>query len=505
MNLFRRLPVKAKLTVAILGTTGVSLIVACGLFVIYEIRTFERLLEGRVTVLADVLALSSKAVLDFPDPERAEQILGGVAAEPSILAASLYTMSGEPIATYSRTGTTARMPDRHGTEGARFESGRLFLYRPVMRDNEQIGTIGLLASSEELNARIRTYLMLSFFALAGSLGSALALGYVLQKMIANPILNLAKTAKSVSEQKDYGVRAAKETEDELGRLADSFNEMLSGIQQRDNTLMETNKVLRFEVDARLEAERGLKTLNDELETRVKERTTDLERSNKELEQFAYVASHDLQEPLRMVVSYLQLIERRFKDKFDSDGLQFLKFAVDGGQRMQALILDLLEFSRVGTRRKPFETVDLNKVIQDVRANLKMAILETGATISVDSLPAVRGDFTQLEQLLQNLVSNGIKFRGKYAPVIQVSAERGEREWRISVRDNGIGIEKQYFGRIFIIFQRLHTREDYAGTGIGLAVCKKIVERHGGRIWVESEPGKGSVFTFTIADFVRDAN
>ncbi|MGV0026788.1 ATP-binding protein [Phormidesmis priestleyi] len=235
----------------------------------------------------------------------------------------------------------------------------------------------------------------------------------------------------------------------------------------------------------------------EKETRQRE---ELGRSNAELERFAYVASHDLQEPLRMVTSYLQLLEQLYVDKLDAEAHEFIHFAVDGATRMRSLIQDLLSYSRVNTREQTFEPVDCSLLLGRAIANLQIAIEESGAVITGDPLPEVRGDASQLTQLFQNLVSNAIKFRDRTRPLqIQINASRQEREWLFEVRDNGIGIESQYRDRIFLLFQRLHHRADYPGTGIGLAVCKKIVERHGGRVWVESQPGHGSSFYFTIAN------
>lgn len=230
-----------------------------------------------------------------------------------------------------------------------------------------------------------------------------------------------------------------------------------------------------------------------------QRAEELARSNAELEQFAYVASHDLQEPLRMVASYTQLLAKRYQDKLDSDARDFIAYAVDGAIRMQTLITDLLNFSRLGTRGKSFQPADGDAILERTLAALKLAISEGGAVVTRDPLPTVMGDELQLGQLFQNLLANAIKFRSDTPSHVHLSAARDANAWKFSVRDNGIGIAPEYAERIFMIFQQLHSKGEYPGTGIGLAICKKIVERHGGRIWVESQPGKGATFFFTIPD------
>lgn len=230
---------------------------------------------------------------------------------------------------------------------------------------------------------------------------------------------------------------------------------------------------------------------------IREKANALEASNAELEQFAYVASHDLQEPLRMVASYAQLLFRRNENKLDDDSKEFIDFLVDGAKRMQNLIDDLLSYSRVGKHEKAFDTVNTEEVLKRVLMTLGMQIEEHHVKVSYDKLPAVSADDVQLGQLFQNLIVNAIKFRSKRQPSVHIAAEVKENEVVFSVRDNGIGIQPEYQKRIFDIFQRLHSREEYPGTGIGLAICKKIVERHGGSIWVESEPEKGTVFYFSI--------
>ncbi|AEH37591.1 PAS domain-containing sensor histidine kinase [Halopiger xanaduensis] len=233
------------------------------------------------------------------------------------------------------------------------------------------------------------------------------------------------------------------------------------------------------------------------ERRLNETVADLEESNERLEQFAYAASHDLQEPLRMVSSYLQLVEDRYVDELDEDAEEFIEFAVDGAERMREMIDGLLAYSRIDSQGDPFEPVDLDDVLEDVLTDLQVKIEDTDAEITTESLPTVEGDDSQLRQLFQNLLSNALEYSGDEPPRVHVAVERNRRTWEISVEDEGIGIDPDETDRVFRVFQRLHSRDEYPGTGIGLALCRRIVERHGGRIWVDSEPGEGSTFAFTI--------
>jgi PAS domain S-box-containing protein len=223
----------------------------------------------------------------------------------------------------------------------------------------------------------------------------------------------------------------------------------------------------------------------------------LARSNAEQEQFVYAASHDLQEPLRTVASYIQLLAKRYQGKLGQDADEFIGFAVDGVTRMQRLIQGLLEYSRIGSSSRPFELIACDSVVREAIKNLEVGIRESDAVVTNDPLPSVKGDAVQFIQLFQNLIGNSIKFQGADPPHVHITAKRANGGWVFSVQDNGIGIDPQYSKRIFEIFQRLHSQADYPGTGIGLAICTKIVERHGGRVWVESEPGKGATFYFTI--------
>lgn len=230
---------------------------------------------------------------------------------------------------------------------------------------------------------------------------------------------------------------------------------------------------------------------------MEEHTKELQRSNAELQQFAYIASHDLQEPLRMITAYLGLLKKKYGDELSPQAREYMSTAMSGAERMRQLIDDLLQYSRIDTHGKEYTLVNLTKVAEEIKSDLQMAINDTGASVVIGPLPTIMMDESQITQVFQNLIANAIKFHGQEPPRVEVTAHHGDHEWIIAVADNGIGIDPKFHGNLFKMFQRLHTREEYPGTGIGLAISKKIVERHGGRIWVESEVGKGSTFFFTI--------
>ncbi|MCE3280026.1 MAG: sensory transduction histidine kinase [Bacteroidetes bacterium] len=293
---------------------------------------------------------------------------------------------------------------------------------------------------------------------------------------------------------------------ESGKLEDVSEELVNTKYKGVRTL-ETKKIPIYDENGKPKYLLGISndiTDRKRTETELKLKSEELTRSNAELEQFAYVASHDLQEPLRMVTSYVQLLEKRYKGKLDEDANEFIAFAVDGSNRMRTLIQSLLEYSRVN-RIKPFEKIDLNNLMEIVLHDMRDSIKSTNAIVKVNELPEIVGDHILIGQLFQNLISNALKFKGEKDPEIIISGERKDNEFLFSVKDNGIGINKEYSQKIFVIFQRLHTKDKYPGTGIGLAICKKIVERHGGEIWMDSEPGEGSTFYFTIKTNLKALN
>ena len=288
---------------------------------------------------------------------------------------------------------------------------------------------------------------------------------------------------------------------DMGKIQGRFKEELR-LRRKDGTYIYTENAGVYFLDQNMQPYRAIGVLRDinarkKAEEMLKSKLEELSRSNEELEQFAFISSHDMKEPLRIITSYLQLLQRKYQGNLDDKADKYIHFAVDGASRMQDLINDLLEFSRVTTTTREPEFTDCEFILNQVLSNLSLIIRDNKATLSHGSLPEVMADPFQLVQVFQNLIFNGIEFHSEESPKIHISAEEKTNEWLFSVQDNGIGIEPQHFERIFEIFKRLHTREVYSGTGIGLAICKKVVERHGGRIWVESELGKGSTFYFTL--------
>ncbi len=237
--------------------------------------------------------------------------------------------------------------------------------------------------------------------------------------------------------------------------------------------------------------------HEKTEIKLEKLIDKLEISNKELEQFAYVSSHDLKEPLRMITSFLQLLQRRYADNLDEDANDFINFAVEGAKRLDMMINDLLEYSRIGSKERELNYIHSEKIVELVLTNLKTLIEDKNAIVTYDSLPIIYANEYQMIQLFQNLISNGIKYNEQKNPKVHISIDEKDDEYIFSVKDNGIGINKSHLKRIFTIFQRLHTREEYDGSGIGLAISLRILQQHGGKIWVESEPGKGSTFYFTL--------
>jgi len=612
MHWFRHISYNRKLVVVIMAISGLTLLLSGIAFVVSD--TFlSRIYVGRdLAGLSQIVSESSAPALHARDADGARRILAALRARPYLAQACLYTDTRELFAEYLRDVDSPRCPQTVITSSGATAEGNLQIFRSVSESGAIAGFLVLnYRTSEAVAERRRLYVELAAAIVAVAALVALLLTIKLRLFLSRPLIELAEWTKTVSSTRDYGLRAVRRSEDEVGALVDSFNDMLAGIQQRDAELRAMHQELEERVVARTAelhqserrfrqyvqevreyaifmldpeghvaswnegAERikgyrekealglhisrfyleedqklgipanalhvaaaqgrfeqegwrirkdgtrfwanailtaihdadgrlmGFSKITRDLTERKKAeeamlaQSSDLARSNAELQRFAYVASHDLQEPLRMITTFMQLISERYKGKLDAEADEFIGYAVDGASRMKQLINDLLEYSRVSaSREQPAET-ECEAVLQNVVKDLETLTSERGTLLTHDPLPAVMADRTQVEQLLQNLMTNAIKFSRPLEPRIHVSVTRRGTEWIFSVRDNGIGIRPEHQSRIFEMFKRLHDRTEYAGTGIGLAICKRIVEKHGGKIWVESAAGKGSTFFFTL--------
>jgi signal transduction histidine kinase len=487
-------PLKHKLTLIVMATSMAALLLVGGCFLIYELITTPQAVARNLSSLASVIANNSTTALAFDDQDAAQETLSGLRTMSNITTAIIYRNDGNPFAGYWRDGSKASPPPcLRDSPTYRHDGQYVEICRKIEFRGETVGTIALRSDLREAYARLRNYAQIVGLAFLASLLVGLVISWGLQRLVSAPILDLAKVARQVSQEQNYGIRAQTKNRDEIGDLVDGFNEMLRQIERRNSELKAAQTELQkhvielqHEVVERRRAEETLAGI-----------TIELQRSNAELEQFAYVASHDLQEPLRLITGYSQLLAKRYGGKLDDTASEYIDFAVDGAKRMQELITDLLIYSRVGTRGKPYGAADCELILATTLRSLTVAAEESSAKISHDPLPVVWGDAGQIGQLFQNLIGNSIKYRDTRVPEIHVSCQRKGDYWRFAVRDNGIGIDPCYADRVFVIFQRLHSKDEYPGTGIGLALCKKIIERHGGRIWLESQPGQGSIFYFTI--------
>ena len=617
----RAFSIRAKLVAIVMLTTVPALFLAGLSLGIFEVVSVRRTLRRELKTMADIVGTNSTAALAFQDASAGQEVLGALVSQPEVLSACLYDEQKALFASFRRPGANWACPAQAETEGTRWGEGMLLLWQPVALQGERLGTLGLVAHLGELRNRLQIFVFVLIVVLLACALAALLFSTRLQRLVSVPILELAGTAKRVSEGHDYTLRAPKHTEDEIGSAVDAFNQMLLRIHDADNALRDAEeasrnqaRVLRSildnmgeglvvcdetgkftlwnpaatrilgqgptplapaewpeyfklhqtdggppleagelplvralageavtdreiyveppgsggiwigvtarpmrdeagalrgalavirDVSERKRAEEQLRSLNATLEQRVAERTAaaeqraqELHRSNLELEQFANVASHDLQEPLRAVASYTQLLEERLAGHLDPETRLYMGHVVGAVTRMRALIKDLLDYSRIGRRPLQIVAAESAAILEATLADLSPALKESGAVVAHGPLPTVQADPIQLGRLFQNLITNALKFRRDMAPRVDIQAQQQDGEWRFSIRDNGIGIDPKHHERIFVIFQRLHGRAR-PGTGIGLAICRKIVERHGGRIWVESELGNGATFSFTI--------
>jgi signal transduction histidine kinase len=497
MNL-KDAPIQRKVMWVMLLTSGGVLLLTCAAFFLYEYISFRKATLAQLSTLGQIVASNSTAALAFDDAPDATATLGSLEAERHVIAACLYDRTGRIFSTYPRGQDRLAFPAQPGADGYRFRQSYIEGFQPVLQNDKRLGTLYLKSDMEAMYARFRRYGLI--VCLVGGVAFVLAvlLSRQLQKVISRPVLDLAETARIVSEQSDYSVRATKTGRDELGLLTDAFNHMLTHIEVQNSKILAFNQELEQKVRART---RELELAKNELETvNIK-----LVKSNRDLEQFAYIASHDLQEPLRKIQVFSELAARQIDDTEAANS--HLDKINASARRMTDLIVAVLHYSRLSRTGQQFTEVDLNAVLEEIKCDLELVISEKKAVIRASPLPVITGIPLQMNQLFLNLIGNSLKFNDQ-PPEINIRAKilshediNGDHElqgaergfFEIEFQDNGIGFEQQYADQIFTIFQRLHTRQHYQGTGIGLALCKKIVENHGGTIRVQSELGKGTRF------------
>jgi signal transduction histidine kinase len=463
---------------------GITLLLACVVFAIYDRTTARDALVRSLSIQAQIVASNSVSALTFDDPEAAGMTLAGLSAASGIVSAAIFTPDGQVFARYMRAAG-ASVPDMPAVaegqvEGHRFEADRIVLARRIVFQGRQAGTVAIASDFRELIGRRNQYAGLLAAVAVASLMAAWILSRFAQRTVTRPLVHLAEVARRVWQEKDYAIRAhAGAMTAELTTLEDAFNEMLTEIQARDRSLTEAR---------------------DGLEERVRERTVELDSANRELEAFTYSVSHDLRAPLRHVTGFVALLEEDAADRLNEQCREHLQKIAGASRRMGQLIDDLLSFSRVGRAQLTARRVSLNAIVHDAR--LDAAPLEEGRDVEwrVEDLPSVDVDPAMLRQVFVNLLSNALKYtRVREHPRIDVSVSRDEDtgELVICVRDNGVGFDMQYVHKLFGVFQRLHSSDEFEGTGIGLANVKRIVQRHGGRVWAESAVGHGAKFCFSL--------
>jgi signal transduction histidine kinase len=499
--MLKNLSIRSKLTAITLLASGIALVLACGAFLAYDLIAIRSEMIENLEIVAEILGSNSTAALAFNDPKAAEETLGALKAQPAILAGCIFTKDGKRFAIYRQAGVR---DDLFPTSASRpchvFRENRLELQRAIVHDGKYVGMVCIESNLDPMYVRVRQYLLIFTVVLAASTAVAFAIAFRLQRFISTPILSLAEVAKTVSAEKNYNLRAAWASRDELGVLVEGFNEMLSEIQERDDALRRAHDELEQRVHERTQELRDEIQVRTKAEAELKATASQLERSNRELQDFAHMASHDLQEPLRKVRAFGDRLKAKCAGVLSEEGLDYLNRMQSAAARMQSLIEGLLSFSRVATKAMPFLRVDMGSVAREVLSDLEARTEQTGGRVEVGSLPTLDADPTQMRQLLQNLIGNGLKFhRPDVPPVVRVRGELidGGARCRITVEDNGVGFDEKYRDRLFNVFQRLHSRTEFEGTGIGLAVCRKIVERHGGTIEASSAINEGSRFTVVL--------
>ena len=492
-------PIKQKLTAMLVLISGLVLLLTSAAFAGYQYWSLRQATRDALAVRGRIIAANSTASLAFANDADAREILSALRADPHIVAAVLYDKRGHVFAGYPTGVAGDVVPAAPGPDGYRFERGLLIGFQPVEEAGSQrLGTLYLASDLGAIYDTFRLSGVIGLAVMAVALLAAYLLSMVLQGTISQPILALAETAKAVSTRQDYSVRASKLGEDELGALTDAFNQMLGRIEDQ-------NRALR-------ESQEELKRYATELERRVEERTHELQERNEslrrnaaellaantELDAFAYSVSHDLRAPLRSIDGFSQILLEDYAARLDEAGRESLHRVRAASQRMGTLIDDLLKLARVTRAEMRTEVVDLSGMARDIAADLQRATPERRVEFVIAPGLTARGDARLLRVALDNLLRNSWKYTAKQpGPRVEFGSVEANGGQAFMVRDNGAGFDMKYADKLFGVFQRLHSAAEFEGTGVGLATVRRIINRHGGRIWAEGAVDQGATFYFTL--------
>jgi len=489
--------VRHKLLAVVLASTLAAVLVAIAAMVAYDLRLYHQSWLNDLATQAELVGRTSAPALTFDDARAAQENLALLRYRPEIRAAAIYDARGRRFASFSADGTEAfpRFPEADGTH---VEAGELVAFKRIASEREILGTVYLRARYE-LYDRLLGYLGIAAIVITVAMLVAYALSRWLREMVIRPLVAITSVATEVSEKRNFGLRAERLTSDEIGLLADSFNTMLAEIERATRELEASNREAAREVGERRRAEEEIRRLNAELETRVKARTTELQSTNAELEAFCYSVSHDLRAPLRSIDGFSQALLEDFPKDVSDEARRYLARIRTSTQRMGQLIEDLLNLSKVSRGELARRDVDVGEIARQVVAEIQSREPERKVEVSVWDGMQANADPRLLRAALENLIGNAWKFSAKAEQArVEVGSLRDGDEVTFFVRDNGAGFDMRYASKLFGAFQRLHSANEYQGTGIGLATVQRIVHRHGGRIWADAKPGKGAVFFFTLA-------